>query len=72
LKAYEALRLPATTRVVLANRDNPPDAIIREVYLRTGDRPFTRIEDVISDDELRAISNRYKRIAQYDHESLPH
>jgi 2-polyprenyl-6-methoxyphenol hydroxylase-like FAD-dependent oxidoreductase len=70
LKAYESQRLPATTGVVLANRENPPDAIIREVYLRTGDRPFARIEDVISDDELRAISDRYKRIAQYDQASL--
>jgi 2-polyprenyl-6-methoxyphenol hydroxylase-like FAD-dependent oxidoreductase len=70
LDAYEAKRLPATTDVVLTNRENPPDAINREVYLRTGDRPFARIEDVISDDELRAISDRYKRVAQYDQESL--
>jgi 2-polyprenyl-6-methoxyphenol hydroxylase-like FAD-dependent oxidoreductase len=70
LQAYEAKRLPATTSVVLTNRENPPDAIIREVYLRTGDKPFARIEDVISDDELRAISDSYKRVAQYDHESL--
>jgi 5-methylphenazine-1-carboxylate 1-monooxygenase len=69
-KAYEAARLPATTGVVLANRASPPDAIIREVYLRTGDRPFGRIEDVISADELRAISDGYKRIAQYDRDSL--
>ena len=64
--AYEAKRLPATTAVVLANRRNPPDAIIREVYLRTGDKPFARIEDVISDDELRAISDGYKRVAQFE------
>lgn len=70
LAAYQAERLPATTHVVLANRKSPPDAIIREVYLRTGDKPFARIEDVISNDELRAISDGYKRIAQYDHESL--
>src|SRR6185503_11013841 len=70
LKAYESRRLPATTRVVLANRENPPDAIIREVYLRIGDRPFARIQDVISDDELRAISDSYKRIAQYDQAAL--
>ena len=70
LAAYEAERLPATTSVVLANRASPPDAIIREVYLRTGDRPFTRIEDVISDTELRSISESYKRVAQYDRDSL--
>jgi 5-methylphenazine-1-carboxylate 1-monooxygenase len=70
LMAYEAKRLPATTNVVLTNRMSPPDAIIREVYLRTGDKPFARIEDVISNDELRAISDSYKRVAQYDRESL--
>ena len=36
-----------TAKVVLTNRATPPDAILREVWLRTGDRPFTRIEDVI-------------------------
>ena len=70
LKAYESRRLEATTNVVLANRRNPPDAIIREVYLRTGDQPFARIEDVISDDELRAISDSYKRVAQFDRKAL--
>jgi 2-polyprenyl-6-methoxyphenol hydroxylase-like FAD-dependent oxidoreductase len=70
LVAYEASRLPATTDVVLTNRQNPPDAINREVYLRTGDKPFGRIEDVISQDEMRAMSERYKRVARYDRESL--
>jgi 2-polyprenyl-6-methoxyphenol hydroxylase-like FAD-dependent oxidoreductase len=70
LTAYERDRLPATTNVVLANRKNPPDAIIREVYLRTGDKPFANIDDVISAQELRAISEGYKRVAQYDKDSL--
>ena len=56
LKAYEAQRLPATTQVVLTNRSNPPDAIIRVVHERTGDKPFERIEDVIGHDELVAMS----------------
>ena len=62
LKAYEAQRLPATAAVVRMNRSNPPDAILREVYERTGDKPFDRIEDVISHDELVAISERYQRV----------
>jgi 5-methylphenazine-1-carboxylate 1-monooxygenase len=70
LAAYEAERLPATTKVVLTNRTNPPDAILREVYLRTGDRPFDRIEDVISHEEMLAITGGYKRVAGYDLESL--
>lgn len=66
LKAYEAVRLPATTNVVLTNRKNPPDAILREVFLRTGDRPFDRIEDVMSQEEMLAITGGYKRVAGYD------
>jgi hypothetical protein len=52
------------------SRSNPPDAILREVYLRTGDHPFARIEDVISPSELAALSDNYKRVAGYDLESL--
>ncbi|QDO98601.1 flavin-dependent oxidoreductase [Ferrovibrio terrae] len=70
LAAYEAKRLPATTQVVLTNRTNPPDAILREVYERTGDKPFTRIEDVISPAELTAITDSYKRVAGYDRDKL--
>jgi 5-methylphenazine-1-carboxylate 1-monooxygenase len=70
LRAYEQRRLPMTTRVVLTNRTNPPDAILREVYLRTGDKPFGRIDDIISRDELAALSDGYKRIAGFDRESV--
>jgi len=70
LRAYEAMRLGPTAEVVRMNRKNPPDAILREVYLRTGDKPFKRLEDVISQDELRAISDGYKRVAGYDLASL--
>ena len=70
LKAYEAKRLPATAAVVRMNRSNPPDAILREVYERTGDRPFERIEDVISRDELVAVSDSYKRVTGSDAASL--
>jgi 2-polyprenyl-6-methoxyphenol hydroxylase-like FAD-dependent oxidoreductase len=70
LKAYEAQRLPATAKVVLTNRENPPDAILREVYLRTGDKPFKTIDQVISREELAALSERYQRITGYDRKSL--
>ena len=70
LPPYEAERLPATTNVVLTNRKNPPDAILREVFLRTGDKPFTRIEDVMSREEMLAITGSYKHVAGYDLESL--
>src|SRR6202008_4278665 len=38
LAAYEKQRLEATTRIVLTNRSNPPDAILREVFLRSHDK----------------------------------
>ena len=66
LAAYEAKRLPATSEVVLTNRRNPPDAILREVWQRTGDQPFGHIDDVITKDEIMAISDGYKKVAGYD------
>ena len=70
LKSYESERLGPTSSVVLENRRNPPDAILREVYERTGDRPFDSIEAVISAQELAALSERYKQVAGYDKVSL--
>lgn len=70
LAAYESQRLGVTASVVRMNRQNPPDAILREVYLRTGDKPFKRIEDVIAVDELRALSDGYKRVTGSDRETL--
>jgi 5-methylphenazine-1-carboxylate 1-monooxygenase len=70
LAAYEKARLEATTRIVLTNRTNPPDAILREVFQRTHDRPFASIDDVISRDELVALSEGYKRIAGDSKEAL--
>jgi 5-methylphenazine-1-carboxylate 1-monooxygenase len=60
---YERERRPKTTAVVLTNRVDPPDAILREVWQRTGDRPFDDIESVMGASELAAISQRYKDIA---------
>jgi 5-methylphenazine-1-carboxylate 1-monooxygenase len=70
LAAYEKQRLEATTRIVLTNRSNPPDAILREVFERTHDRPFGKIDDVISREELVALSEGYKRIAGYSKDAL--
>jgi hypothetical protein len=70
LKAYEDVRLPVTTNVVLTNRKNPPDAILQEVYERTGDKPFRHIDDVISQTELANLLKRYQRVAGFDREKL--
>lgn len=70
LLAYETVRNPATAKVVLTNRTDPPDAILREVWQRSGGKRFDRIEDVISAGELAAISDRYKKVAGFDRETL--
>jgi 2-polyprenyl-6-methoxyphenol hydroxylase-like FAD-dependent oxidoreductase len=70
LQAYEAQRLGPTANVVRTNRSGPPDAIIREVWQRTGDRPFARIEDVISAEELAAMLDGYRKVAGYDKAAL--
>jgi 2-polyprenyl-6-methoxyphenol hydroxylase-like FAD-dependent oxidoreductase len=63
LAAYDKIRNAATAKVVLANRSTPPDTILREVHERSGDKPFARIEDVVSREELAKIASDYKQLA---------
>ena len=65
LRRYEAARIGATARVVQTNRTLPPDAIIMKADELSGGRPFTRIDDLISQDELRTISDSYKQVAGF-------
>jgi 2-polyprenyl-6-methoxyphenol hydroxylase-like FAD-dependent oxidoreductase len=62
LARYEDERLPRTAEVVRLNRVNPPDALLREVFERTGDRPFDDISDVISAAEMRALLDNYRSV----------
>lgn len=66
LEDYDRVRVKATTDVVLTNRSNPPDAILREVFERSGGQRFGQIEDIVTTAELQAISDNYKRVAGYD------
>lgn len=70
LQVYDIRRREPTAEIVRANRTRPPDTIIREVVRRTGDKPFGRIEDVISTEELAAISDKYKDVAGYSLEQV--
>jgi 5-methylphenazine-1-carboxylate 1-monooxygenase len=70
LQRYEAERRPKTSEIVYRNRANPPDAILREVCLRTGDRPFDRLEDVISQQELDDINHGYRDLTGYSQQAL--
>jgi 2-polyprenyl-6-methoxyphenol hydroxylase-like FAD-dependent oxidoreductase len=65
LKAYEAARLPVTAKIVRTNREHPPDFINIRVEELVGDRPFTNLDEYISQDELKELSERYKRVAGF-------
>ena len=65
LKAYEAARREATAKVVRTNREHPPDFINIKVEELIGDRPFDNLDDFITQDELRALSDKYKQIAGF-------
>jgi 2-polyprenyl-6-methoxyphenol hydroxylase-like FAD-dependent oxidoreductase len=65
LQAYESQRLPLTARIVQTNRSVPPDFINIRVDELSGGKPFNHIDDLISQDELRQISDNYKQIAGF-------
>jgi 2-polyprenyl-6-methoxyphenol hydroxylase-like FAD-dependent oxidoreductase len=65
LKDYEAQRLPAANKVVLTNRAHPPDFINIKVEELVGDRPYDDLDRYITQAELRALSDDYKRVAGF-------
>jgi 2-polyprenyl-6-methoxyphenol hydroxylase-like FAD-dependent oxidoreductase len=65
LKGYEAKRAPAAGKVVHTNREQPPDFINIKVEELVGDRPFDDLDKYITQDELRALSEGYKRVAGF-------
>lgn len=65
LKAYEDARVAPTAAVVRTNRANPPDIINTKVEELTADRPFDNLDRYISQDELKALSDSYKRVAGF-------
>jgi len=65
LKEYEGRRLAAANKVVLTNRAHPPDFINIKVEELVGDRPFEDLDRYITQDELRAMSEEYKRVAGF-------
>ena len=64
-QAYESLRLAPTAKVVQTNRTVPPDFIIMKADELSHGQPFNNIDDLISQDELRAISDHYKMVAGF-------
>jgi 5-methylphenazine-1-carboxylate 1-monooxygenase len=71
LKAYEDARRDVTARIVRTNREYPPDFINIKVEELVGDRPFDNLDKYITQDELRALSEDYKRVAGFSLADLP-
>jgi 5-methylphenazine-1-carboxylate 1-monooxygenase len=69
LLTYEAARATATAKVVRTNREHPPDFINIRVEELVGDRPFDDLDRYITQDELRALSDNYKKIAGFSVEA---
>jgi 5-methylphenazine-1-carboxylate 1-monooxygenase len=70
LQAYEGLRLAPTAKIVETNRTMPPDFIIMKADALSGGKPFGHIDDLISQDELRAISENYARVAGFSKDAV--
>ncbi|HEY5305640.1 MAG TPA: flavin-dependent oxidoreductase [Pseudolabrys sp.] len=65
LKAYEAARAETAAKVVRTNREHPPDFINIKVEELVGDKPFDDLDKFITQAELRALSENYKRVAGF-------
>lgn len=65
LKAYETARAGPAAQVVRTNREHPPDFINIKVEELVGDRPFDDLDKYITQEELRALSENYKRVAGF-------
>jgi 2-polyprenyl-6-methoxyphenol hydroxylase-like FAD-dependent oxidoreductase len=61
---YEQKRLPVTAKIVHTNRTTPPDFINIKVEELVGG-PFDNLDRYISQNELKALSDNYKRIAGF-------
>jgi 2-polyprenyl-6-methoxyphenol hydroxylase-like FAD-dependent oxidoreductase len=65
LKAFEVDRIGPTSEIVRTNRATPPDIINIRVEELTHDRPFDNLDRFITQDELRQLSDNYKRVAGF-------
>lgn len=68
--AYENARLATTTKIVFTNRTTPPDFINIKVEELTGDAPFENLDRYISQSELKALSDDYKRVAGFGRQDV--
>jgi 2-polyprenyl-6-methoxyphenol hydroxylase-like FAD-dependent oxidoreductase len=64
LLAYEAVRRPVTTNVVLNNRKSGPERVLDIAAARVKG-PGDRIEDLISPAELEEVAAHYRQVAGF-------
>ena len=69
LKKYENIRRKVVNKIVLANRENGPDAIL-EIIAKKAPAGFNNITDVVDDKELLSIATKYKALAGFDVDNL--
>ncbi|PSR82775.1 monooxygenase [Coniella lustricola] len=69
LKKYETIRLPATAKIVMANRANGPDHVLQLAEERAPDG-FKNIYDVVPKEELEAVGATYKALAGFDKDNV--
>ena len=71
LDHYEAMRMGPTAHVVETNRTVPPDFIIMKADELSGGKPIDgSIDRLISQEELRRISDEYKAVAGFSVDGL--
>ncbi|HEY4265347.1 MAG TPA: flavin-dependent oxidoreductase [Micropepsaceae bacterium] len=70
LLGFEQARLEATAKIVHTNRATPPDFINIKVEELVGDKPFENLDRYISQDELKALSDNYKRVAGFGQQDV--
>ncbi len=64
LKAYEEIRRPFTTNVVLTNRKGGPEQVLDIADARVKG-PDDRIEDLITKEELEQVAANYRNVAGF-------
>jgi len=69
LAAYDAIRRPATTKLLELTRAEGPDAILKVVEERAPDG-FADLDQVVSPAEREAFAARYKNAAGFDRDTL--
>ena len=69
MAAFENEVRPASGRMILAGRGSGPDSVVTIVEERCGGE-FDDINDVMPYDERAALSDKYKKLAGFDIETL--